>query len=104
MTRDENIKNFYDISRHVELESERQEATNATALFAQGGMYKEDRANKLAPKDDNKTKRHRVKRGGKKDLSKVKCYNCDKKGHFSCDCTEPKKGTSGEFMGDGSCI
>ncbi|GAV83070.1 UBN2_2 domain-containing protein [Cephalotus follicularis] len=33
----ENIKNFADISRHVELEAECEEAIRATALFAQGG-------------------------------------------------------------------
>uniref|UniRef100_A0A2N9GTW9 CCHC-type domain-containing protein n=1 Tax=Fagus sylvatica TaxID=28930 RepID=A0A2N9GTW9_FAGSY len=29
--------------------------------------------------------------GAKKNISKVKCYNCNKLGHFTRDCTEPKK-------------
>ena len=24
-------------------------------------------------------------------MSKLKCYNCDKKGHFARDCKDPKK-------------
>ncbi|GAV91515.1 UBN2_2 domain-containing protein [Cephalotus follicularis] len=37
LTHNENIKNFADVSRHVELEAEREEAIRATALFTQGG-------------------------------------------------------------------
>ena len=37
MTHNENIKNFADISCHVELEAERQEATKSTALIAMVG-------------------------------------------------------------------
>uniref|UniRef100_A0A2N9ERH0 Retroviral polymerase SH3-like domain-containing protein n=1 Tax=Fagus sylvatica TaxID=28930 RepID=A0A2N9ERH0_FAGSY len=37
MTHNENIKNFADISRHVELEAERQEATKSAALIAMVG-------------------------------------------------------------------
>ena len=27
----------------------------------------------------------------KKDISEVKCYNCNKKGHFATKCPEPRK-------------
>ena len=37
MTHNENIKNFVNISRHMELEVERQEATKFAALIAHGG-------------------------------------------------------------------
>ena len=40
MTHNENIKNFVDISRHVELEKECQEATKSAALIAHGGQRK----------------------------------------------------------------
>ena len=29
--------------------------------------------------------------GDGRDMSKIKCYNCNKNGHFSRDCTEPRK-------------
>ena len=85
MTHNENIKTFADISRHVELEAERQEASRITALMAKtsisGGERKaagpkryargkqakgQGGANKLAPKAD-KAKKRRGKRAGKKD-------------------------------------
>ncbi|GAV73343.1 UBN2_2 domain-containing protein, partial [Cephalotus follicularis] len=37
LTHTENIKNFADVSRHVKLEAEREEAIRAIALFAQRG-------------------------------------------------------------------
>jgi hypothetical protein len=40
MTHNENIKNFADISRNVELEAERQEATKSAALIAHSGQRK----------------------------------------------------------------
>ena len=34
--------------------------------------------------------------GGKRDMSQVKCYNCNKyAGHFSRDCTEPRRERKG---------
>jgi hypothetical protein len=40
MIHNENIKNFANISCHVELEAERQEATKSAALVAHGGQRK----------------------------------------------------------------
>ncbi|KAL0311684.1 UNVERIFIED_CONTAM: hypothetical protein Scaly_2917200 [Sesamum calycinum] len=45
----------------------------------------------LAPQGDKAMKRRRGKRGGKKNMAKAKCYNCQKMGHFARECTEPKK-------------
>ncbi|GAV73421.1 UBN2_2 domain-containing protein [Cephalotus follicularis] len=39
LTHNENIKNFADVSRHVELEAQREEVICATTLFAQGGKH-----------------------------------------------------------------
>ena len=96
----------------MELEAERQEANRITALMAKtsisGGEHKasgpkraakgklaqrKGRAKKLAPKDD-KPKKRRGKHAGKKDASKLKCFNSGEKGHFARDCTKPKKVTS----------
>jgi hypothetical protein len=105
MTHNENIKNFADISRHVELEAERQEATKSAALIAHSGQRKpngfkrKDKGKAArqggpstnAPKVNKGANQHKHKRGAKKNISKMKCYNCNKLGYFARDCTEPKK-------------
>jgi hypothetical protein len=35
--------------------------------------------------------RGKQKRKGKFDITKVRCYNCNEKGHFQSDCPEPKR-------------
>ena len=49
-------------------------------------------ANKLAPKAD-KSKKRRGKHGGKKDISKWKCFNCGELRHFACNCPMPNSVT-----------
>ena len=34
---------------------------------------------------------NKVEIGKKKDISEVKCYNCNKKGHFATKCLESRK-------------
>jgi hypothetical protein len=105
MTHNENIKNFADISRHVELEVKRQEATKSTALITHGGQRKpngfkckdkgkaarQGRPSTSAPIVNKGANQHkRGKCSAKKNISKVKCYNYNKLGHFARDFTEPK--------------
>uniref|UniRef100_A0A2N9GLJ0 Integrase catalytic domain-containing protein n=1 Tax=Fagus sylvatica TaxID=28930 RepID=A0A2N9GLJ0_FAGSY len=84
---------------------ERQEATKSAALIAHGGQRKpngfkrKDKGKAArqggpstnAPKVNKGANQHKRKRGAKKNISKMKCYNCNKLGHFTRDYTEPKK-------------
>ncbi len=46
--------------------------------------------NKAAALGGKKKKQRRGGEGPRKDISKISCYNCNKKSHHSRDCTEPK--------------
>ncbi|CAN6439647.1 unnamed protein product [Victoria cruziana] len=53
----------------------------------------------VKPKHDEKMKR-RGKHGSKKNMSKVKCFNCQKFGHFAKDCNELKRVLNAEKIVD----
>lgn len=60
-------------------------ATSSGGSSGQKSGGKADRTKK-ADSDRGKSKKK-----GKFDIAKVRCYNCNEKGHFQSDCPEPKR-------------
>ena len=49
-------------------------------------------------KSKDPTKEKEKEKKGKKDMGKVKCFNCKKTGHYDRDCTQPKKDEKESFF------
>ncbi|KAL0307490.1 UNVERIFIED_CONTAM: Retrovirus-related Pol polyprotein from transposon TNT 1-94 [Sesamum angustifolium] len=122
LTHNEQIKKFDSVASHLKLEADRREYERAQqAAFVahahQRKPHKGKRWNKpngagpsnsqsqkqnLAPQGDKAMKCRRGKRGGKKNMAKAKCYNCQKMGHFARECTKPKKIQAQQICDKGS--
>jgi hypothetical protein len=77
------------VSSLLSKETRRKSSDSATEALAVRG-----RSNDRGKQNDNKSGKGRSKSHGKSKnpgKSKVKCWNCDKTGHFRKDCKEPKK-------------
>lgn len=107
LTHNEHITTFDDVARHLELEVKLLEAIKPDSLsyITESSSLKVFRpkrknsnfspiqgaTNGSAPKKAEIFKCRRGKYIGKKDKSKMICYNCKKEGHFVRECTELKK-------------
>ena len=100
LTHNENIKNFKDISCHVELKADLIVVNQtAQALLTEANPcktsgFKRKKGDNGAPKQGNNSgggnksvpKRNaKHRRGKERGTNKVKCFNCHKKGHFALD-------------------
>ena len=109
LTHNENIKTIDDVARHLELKAEclqvakpissmhtvKTSSCKASRPKSKQLDYapRQERSNGPPPKKAKFAKRNTKGKHTKKDKSKLICYNCEKKGHFTRDCTEPKKVT-----------
>ena len=109
LTHNDNIKILKDISRHVELEADRIVANQtAQAPLTKANPcktigFKLKKGDNGAPKQGKNSgggskstpkKNAKHLKGKKRGTNKVKCFNCQKKGHFARDCTKLKKVTN----------
>nr|XP_009787851.1 PREDICTED: uncharacterized protein LOC104235737 [Nicotiana sylvestris] len=105
LTHNEQITTLEDVRRHLELEEERLEAakpiaelhmatTSKTKSDSKKGKWGKKRGPpQVQPAKRAKTEKVKNRRPKRVKVDKVKCYNCDKKGHYVRDCFEPPRKT-----------
>jgi len=105
MAHNNNIKTFKAISKHLELEGERQKsrAPPSVALVAKeskpegkSAFYaKQATKGPHTPQNSRPgkgiAKKHKAKGNGDKNIARVQCYNCGRKEHYARDCPKPSK-------------
>ncbi|EPS62306.1 hypothetical protein M569_12485 [Genlisea aurea] len=97
LTHSENVRTFDDVSRHLELEEDRLRAIkiNSEVHMARSNSRRMSSSrngkNKKGLGNVKKPDAQKKKRSQKVKLERVKCYNCQQKGHYASNCPEPKK-------------
>ena len=106
ITHNESIKTFNDVTHHVELEDERicaakiqgqtfvaESNSRKASGLKKKGLWKKNKKGKDFEPKTKRNKKNGKQFGKKRDMRKVKCYNCEKMDHFARDYSEPKKVT-----------
>lgn len=106
LTHEKSIKTFLDAARHLELEEDRLASirVNSQVHMAQSNSSSgtssrnkkrkangKGKANEPKKQNTNQNKGKGAKKKKKVNVARVKCYNCQLKGHYAKDCTAPKK-------------
>jgi len=104
VTNSEHIKTFEAISKHLEMKEERIKIyappTVAFVAKGSGSRGRKPYHGKIPKKGphppqnshpNGTAKKYKAKGNEAKDMARVKCHNCRKKGHFARDCPGPAK-------------